>query len=61
MILATGQQSDSTLVIAAVVAAITFTPVKNSLQALVDRRFTSATVPKGDAATAACSPNCQRT
>ena len=51
-VLVTGQQSDSTLVIAAIVAAITFTPVKNSLQALVDRRFKSANVPKSNAATA---------
>jgi hypothetical protein len=52
-ILVTGQQSDSTLVVAAVVAAITFAAVKNALQSVVDRRFKSATVPKGDAATAA--------
>ena len=51
-VLVTGQQSDSTLVIAAIVAAITFTPVKNSLQAVVDQRFKSANVPKGNAATA---------
>jgi hypothetical protein len=51
-ILVTGQQSDSTLVIAAIVAAITFTPVKNSLQAVVDQRFKSANVPKSNAATA---------
>jgi hypothetical protein len=51
-ILVTGQQPDSTLIIAAVVAAVTFTPVKNSLQAVVDQRFKSANAPKRDSASA---------
>jgi hypothetical protein len=48
----TGQQSDCRLVIAAIIAAITFTPVKNSLQAVVDQRLKSANVQKSNAATA---------
>ena len=32
-----GQQSDATIILAAVIIA--FTPVKNRLQAVVDRRF----------------------
>jgi PDZ domain len=39
----TGQQSDVVAVIAAFIAAIAFTPVKNRLQAAVDRRFKPST------------------
>ena len=44
-ILFIGQQSDATLVVAAMIAAIAFTPVKNRLQAVVDQRFKSGSVP----------------
>jgi hypothetical protein len=40
-LLLAGQQSDATLVVAAIVAAVAFTPAKNHLQAVVDRRFKS--------------------
>ena len=40
-VLLSGQQSDATLISAAVVAGVAFTPVKNGLQAVVDRRFKS--------------------
>jgi hypothetical protein len=42
-ILLAGQQSDATLVIAAIIAAVAFTPAKNRLQARVDDRFKSST------------------
>jgi hypothetical protein len=50
-----GQQSDATLIVAATIAAITFTPVKNRLQAAVDQRFKSggAQEPLAPAATLA--------
>jgi hypothetical protein len=41
-VLLLGQQTDATLVIAAIVAAIAFTPAKNRLQGVVDQRFKSA-------------------
>jgi hypothetical protein len=41
-VLASGQQSDVTLILAAVIAGMAFTPVKNRLQAWVDQRFKSA-------------------
>jgi hypothetical protein len=40
-ILFIGQQSDATLIVAAMIAAIAFTPVKNRLQAAVDQHFKS--------------------
>ena len=40
-VLVSGQQSDATLISAAVIAGVAFTPVKNGLQAVVDRRFKS--------------------
>jgi hypothetical protein len=52
-ILLVGQQSDATLVMAAIVAAIAFTPVKNRLQGVVDQRFKSAGAPKEPLAPAA--------
>jgi hypothetical protein len=52
-VLAAGQQSDATLVMAAIVAGIAFTPVKNRLQAVVDRRFKSGGAPKEAPASAA--------
>ena len=48
-----GQQSDATLVIAAVIAAIAFTPAKNRLQGVVDQRFKSAGTPDEPPAPAA--------
>jgi hypothetical protein len=44
-VLASGQQSDATLILAAVIAGIAFTPVKNWLQAWVDQRFKSGNAP----------------
>jgi hypothetical protein len=41
-----GQQSDFVAVIAAFIAAIAFTPVKNRLQEVVDRRFKPSTTPQ---------------
>ena len=52
-VLAAGQQSDATLVMAAIVAGIAFTPVKNRLQAVVDRRFKSGGAPREALASAA--------
>lgn len=52
-VLAAGQQSDATLVMAAIVAGIAFTPVKNRLQGVVDRRFRSGAAPREAPASAA--------
>jgi len=52
-ILLAGQQSDATLVIAAILAAFVFTPAKNRLQAGVDQRFKTTADPKQTPATAA--------
>jgi hypothetical protein len=52
-VLVSGQQSDSTLMLATIIAAIAFTPVKNRLQALVDQRFKSAKAPNDAPASAA--------
>jgi hypothetical protein len=41
-VLVSGQQSDATVIVGAVIAGIAFTPVKNWLQAVVDQRFKSA-------------------
>jgi hypothetical protein len=40
-----GQPSDATLVVAAMLAGIAFTPVKNRLQAVVDQHFKSGSSP----------------
>jgi hypothetical protein len=52
-VLAAGQQSDGTLILAAVIAAIAFTPIKNRLQAVVDQRFKSANAANDAPASAA--------
>src|SRR5207248_2881004 len=38
----TGEKSDAAIVITTLLLAATFTPIKNSLQALVDKRFKEA-------------------
>ena len=52
-VLVSGPQSDATLILAAVIAGIAFTPVKNRLQAVVDHRFKAGTPPNGAPASAA--------
>ena len=52
-ILLVGQPSDATLVMAAIIAAVAFTPARNRLQAVVDRRFKSAGAPSEPLAPAA--------
>lgn len=52
-VLVSGQQSDATLILAAVIAGVAFTPVKNRLQAIVDRRFKAANPTDGTPASPA--------